>query len=73
MVSNKFYLLLDLNQWLPPYESNTLTAELSRSFIIIRNHKEKEKGPITSMDYKSNITSKQYQSNRQKMYDYDVG
>ncbi|CDP57099.1 hypothetical protein BN969_27980 [Staphylococcus aureus] len=25
------------------------------------------------MDYKSNITSKQYQSNRPKGYDYDVG
>ena len=38
MVSNKFclYLLLDLNQWLPPYESNTLTTELSRSFIITK-------------------------------------
>jgi hypothetical protein len=25
------------------------------------------------MDYKSNIISKQYQSNQQKRYDYDVG
>jgi hypothetical protein len=39
MVSNKFYLLLDLNQWLPPYESNTLTAELSRSFIFTKKTK----------------------------------
>lgn len=39
MVSNKFYLLLDLNQWLPPYESNTLTTELSRSFIIPKRTK----------------------------------
>lgn len=39
MVSNKFYLLLDLNQWLPPYESNTLTTELSRSFIITKRKK----------------------------------
>ena len=38
-VSNKFYLLLDLNQWLPPYESNTLTTELSRSFIILKRTK----------------------------------
>lgn len=27
----QFYLLLDLNQWLSPYESDTLTAESSRS------------------------------------------
>ena len=27
----RFYLLLDLNQWLSPYESDTLTAESSRS------------------------------------------
>ena len=39
MVSNKFYLLLDLNQWLSPYESNTLTTELSRSFIIPKRTK----------------------------------
>lgn len=39
LVSNKFYLLLDLNQWLPPYESNTLTTELSRSFIITKRNK----------------------------------
>lgn len=39
MVSNKFYLLLDLNQWLPPYESSTLTTELSRSFIIPKRTK----------------------------------
>ena len=35
----RFYLLLDLNQWLPPYESNTLTTELSRSFIIPKRTK----------------------------------
>lgn len=33
------YLLLDLNQWLSPYESDTLTAELSRLFIL-RNRKK---------------------------------
>ena len=27
----RFYLLLDLNQWFSPYESDTLTAESSRS------------------------------------------
>ena len=31
----RFYLLLDLNQWLSPYESDTLTTELSGSFILI--------------------------------------
>ena len=64
-LANKFYLLLDLNQWLPPYESNTLTTELSRPFIITKNNKW---GPITSMDYKLNITYKQYQSKRSKNY-----
>ena len=30
---------MDLNQWLPPYESNTLTTELSRSFRIKKRKK----------------------------------
>lgn len=62
MVSNKFYLLLDLNQWLLPYESNTLTAELSRSFI----RSMRTKGTTPSMDYKYHITYKQYPLKRIK-------
>lgn len=30
---------MDLNQWLLPYESNTLTTGLSRSFIITKRNK----------------------------------
>lgn len=80
MVSNKFYLLLDLNQWLLPYESNTLTAELSRSFIIPK--RTKWYSPygwirnIILLDYKYLITYKQYEfkqyhSNRSNIYDVD--
>ena len=48
MVSNKVYLLLDLNQWFPPYENNNLTTELSR--------KDNQMGPFPLMDYEYHNT-----------------
>ena len=38
-VSFLSYQLLDLNQWLLPYESSTLTTELSRSFLTPKRPK----------------------------------
>lgn len=54
----RFYLLLDLNQWLSPYESETLTAELSRSSWVksekIDPYKSKRKPPeFPLFDYTS--------------------
>ena len=41
----RFYLLLDLNQWLSPYESDTLTAESSRSSWVKSEKIEKKRKP----------------------------
>ena len=41
----RLYLLLDLNQWLSPYESDTLTAESSRSSWVKSEKIEKKRKP----------------------------